>query len=225
MGAVAEALDKLGWKPDSSEIEVAYWIAKGELDKCVEIGTPAVEPLIAALKHEEWWRRRYVAKALGEIGDPRAVKPLIALLDYSYDREGVHEAAAQALINIGALAVEPLVATLKNKSSLVVVEVLGKIGDSRAVEPLISILKDENSDVRKTAAEAFGEIGDPQAVEPLIDALEDKDWGVRLAAVRALGKIGDRRAMESLLLALKEEEELVRKAAAEALRQLGWEGA
>jgi HEAT repeat protein len=36
---------------------------------------------------------------------------------------------------------------------------LGKIGDSRAVEPLIAALKDENSRVRQYAAEALRKIG------------------------------------------------------------------
>jgi HEAT repeat protein len=39
-----------------------------------------VEPLIAALKDENSDVRQAAAKALGKIGDPRAVEPLIAAL-------------------------------------------------------------------------------------------------------------------------------------------------
>jgi len=47
---IANALDKLGWKPDQTAEGAAYWIARGEWDRCVQIGSPAVEPLIASLK-------------------------------------------------------------------------------------------------------------------------------------------------------------------------------
>jgi hypothetical protein len=63
-----------------------------------------------------------------------------------------------------------------------------------AMEPLIAALKDKDSkdsDVRQAAAEALGEIKDPRAVEPLIAALKDAKWRVRYAAAYALGEIGD----------------------------------
>ncbi|HYC20073.1 MAG TPA: HEAT repeat domain-containing protein, partial [Candidatus Bathyarchaeia archaeon] len=47
-GAV-EALGKIGWAPGSDEAAAAYWTVKRRWDKCVEIGEPAVEPLIRAL--------------------------------------------------------------------------------------------------------------------------------------------------------------------------------
>ncbi len=40
-------------------------------------------------------------------------------------------------------------------------EALGKIGDARAVEPLIAALKDSDEDVRQAAAEARGRLGAP----------------------------------------------------------------
>ena len=90
-------------------------------------------------------------------------------------------------VKIGAPAVEPLIAALKDKNNYVhreAAEALGKIGDSRAVEPLIAALKDWDQDVRYTAAEALGKIGDSRVVEPLIAAL--KDWDMRKAAANGL---------------------------------------
>ena len=81
------------------------------IESLVEIGEPAVEPLIQALKDEDSFVREGAAEALGKIGDKRAVEPLInALKDEDRD---VREAAAEAL---------------------------GEIGDKRAVEPLIHVL-------------------------------------------------------------------------------------
>ena len=73
------------------------------------------------------------------------------------------------------------------------VEALSKIGDTRAVEPLIAALKDGHMDVRGAAAKALGKIGDARAVEPLVTSLRDEITNVRGAAAEALGKIGDPR--------------------------------
>jgi HEAT repeat protein len=49
------------------------------------------------------------------------------------------------------------------------------IGDKRAVEPLIHVLKDKDEDVRMNAADALGTIGDKMAVKPLLNALKEED--------------------------------------------------
>jgi hypothetical protein len=49
---------------------------------------------------------------------------------------------------------------------------LGKLRDSRAVEPLCRVLEDENGEVRSAAVQALGEIGDTRAAGPLRKALE-----------------------------------------------------
>jgi HEAT repeat protein len=67
---------------------------------------------------------------------------------------GVRYAVTEALVKIGAPAMEPLIAALKDKDS-------------------------KDSDVCQAAAEALGEIKDPRAVEPLIAALKDEDSDVR----------------------------------------------
>jgi HEAT repeat protein len=95
----AKALDKLGWQPEGSETNVAYWIAKRWWDRCAEIGAPAVEPLIAALKDEAWQVREGAARALGQIGDPRGVEPLVVAL--TDKKEYVRHAAVKALDNLG----------------------------------------------------------------------------------------------------------------------------
>ena len=115
--------------------------------------------------------------------------------------------------------VEGLINALKDKDPIVrgdAAEVLGKIGDSRAVEPLIEALKDI---VQFIAIESLGKIGEP-AVEPLIKALKNKDTLIRSGAARALGKIRDKRAVEPLTEALKYGDIFVRSAAAEALEKI-----
>ena len=157
----------------------------------------AVEPLLVLLrgKDEDGWVRLRAADALGKIGDGQAVRPLMnALNDVDYK---VREGAASALVKIGSPAVEPLCAALKgddHAGSFGALVALGNIGDVRAVEPLLMVLKDEDQDawVRLRAAEALGKIGDARAVGPLRAALNDEDEEVRGAAASALETLGVR---------------------------------
>lgn len=86
---------------------------------------------------------------------------------------------------------------------------LAKVGDSRAVNPLITALDDQRG-VKEVAALALGEIGDPRAVEPLVDELANENWEVRSSVAKALGKLGDDRAIQPLINLLKDRNENVR---------------
>ena len=67
---------------------------------------------------------------------------------------------------------------------------LGEMKETRAVEPLIGILKnDKQGYVRAMAAWALGEIKDRRAVEPLIGAITDESNDVTKAAPLALKEI------------------------------------
>ena len=63
----ASALEKLGWQPDDSATAATYRIAKRRWDKCIEIGSPAVEPLVDALNDNNQSVRRSVVDALSQI--------------------------------------------------------------------------------------------------------------------------------------------------------------
>ena len=69
-------------------------------------------------------------------------------------------------------------------------EELGKIGDARAIEPLVGALGDEDEYeyVRGASAEALGKIGDARAIEPLVAALGL--WNVSKPAAVALDRLG-----------------------------------
>src|SRR5664280_1165637 len=129
-----------------------------------------IEGLIKALRYQkDTTVPGAAADALGQIGDARAVDPLIAALKSG--GWGMRTAAAGALGQIGAPAVEPLVAALTDRAGDVrtaAARALAQIGDARAVEPLVAALTDRDGDVRTAAAGALGQIGDAGAVEPLV---------------------------------------------------------
>ncbi|MBI5723618.1 MAG: HEAT repeat domain-containing protein [Planctomycetes bacterium] len=73
-----------------------------------------------------------------------------------------------------------------------------------ATPGLVSLLDDENREVRLEAVNFLSWIGDGRAVEPLICVLQkDKDESVRLKAAEALGKLDDKRAVEPLIKAME----------------------
>jgi len=79
--STAHALASLGWKPCQDETGAAYWAVLEQWDKCVAMGTLAVDPLIIALNYYISSRTRMeLAMALGQLKEPRAIEPLIAAL-------------------------------------------------------------------------------------------------------------------------------------------------
>jgi HEAT repeat protein len=180
-----------------------------------------IEGLLEALEYRKDDSVRGAAiKALGEIGDSRAVEPLIAVL-----RDGhgsVRDAAAVALGEIGAPAVEPLIVALKTPgwwfdlqaaangrveemdwgARNAAIDALAKI-NAPAVEPLIAALNDSTLMVDWVATQALGQIGDRRAVEPLIAVLTNGNKVMRAAAVQALQLIGDPRSVEPVAAAVK----------------------
>lgn len=180
--------------------------------------------------------RREAAEALGSMADARAVEPLIAALNDTW--EPVRKTAAESLSKIdshwrtaGATKkfIQRFIAGLKDKDVSVrrgAADALGVIGDASALEPLIAALIDGT--VHETVVEALSKI-DPywftsevgkKSVLTLVAALKGGDWRVRGPAAKTLGIVGDAQAVEPLIAALKGDS-LLRKAAAEALGRIG----
>ena len=97
----AEILDDFGWVPSSENERIYYLIAKQEWNEILNIGKPAVEHLIRALKDEDKYVRWYIADALGKIGEERAIESLSHALK-DENEEFVREAAKEALEKIKA---------------------------------------------------------------------------------------------------------------------------
>lgn len=103
-----------------------------------------VEFLIELLKDGDERIRHASCQALGDIGDPNALKPLaeIALNDWDYD---TRKAAIQSL---------------------------SELGDENALEPLIKLLEDNNVVIQKRAAWALGRMNNKKAIKPLQTSLQ-----------------------------------------------------
>ena len=170
-------------------------------------GDEAVPPLLKALTHSDWLVRLHAIEALGKMRAPAAVEPLLSLLFNDHDA-AVREDAVRAL---------------------------GLIGDGRAVEFLMVVMKEPG--LRPLAVEALGSIGDRRAVPVLIGVVGGVDrpqqsrvvagcgdqWDEEMvtmgAAVRALGALGDEAAIPPLMNALQQT--VTRADAALALARFG----
>ncbi len=69
----ADVLNQLHHLPSDLEAKVTFFSSLPQSwDKLVELGSPAVTPLLGCLKDEDSSRRQGAAQALGELGDKRA---------------------------------------------------------------------------------------------------------------------------------------------------------
>ena len=188
----------------------------------VETGEPAVKPLIEALAICKNRESLNLMRALGEIGDPRAIYALAVKL-----RDKDPQVRGEAALALGKIrhpkAVKVLVRALKDKSFVVrrnAARALGEIRSRKAVDALIKALGDKDWQVRSAAAWALGEIRDPKAVIPLTKRLRDRDKDVVVKTVDALRALGDPRAVKALVDILKEKGE-IRYKAVWALGEIG----
>jgi len=190
------------------------------LEKLIPVLT---DSLIAKLDSEDREVRLRSAKALGYLGDRRAIKPLLALL------EGDKEAKVRlwAAISLGKMGDPEGISYLfsflgseDNLSRKMAVDALVEVGEL-VVPKLIDSLKDENHLVRCSAAQALGIGRFPGAVPALVAALQDTSAEVRWNAAVALGMIGDSSASEALKAAASDTSQTVAFYANWSLERLG----
>jgi HEAT repeat protein len=124
--------------------------------------------------------------ALGAIGAP-AVGPLVqALLAADSDARWV---VAMALARTGAEAVEPLIGVVKTADDAITnptVWALAEIGDPRAVDPLVAVLRTSGSECcRALTAAALLKLGDPAGIAEVqkeFDRLGERFTGLAMEA-------------------------------------------
>ena len=147
---------------------------------------------------------RTAVVALGKIPDARSTQ---ALLQLGSDQPKLRFVVSEAITHIGRIAVGELVRAVNQGSpenAVQAVTILGRIQDKQAVKPLISLLENDQANLRARAAEALGRIKDRRALPPLINLLRDDDANVRVNAAQALAAMPDIDCLEPLIGALKD---------------------
>lgn len=230
--------------PDVKKLEL-----KRDVEGLIEALAWDKDPKAAADVHFD------AAEALGLIGDPRAVGPLVkALWDPSLS---VRWIAAEALGRVrDPQVVDHLADLLKahlpyedepfRRVCEEAIKSLGRLGDMRAVEPLVEALASPVEELRHAAADALDKLGwhpdngsaggaywvvkhdwlkcmdiGAPAVAPLCALLTTVDATTRMRAVETLGEIGDPRAVPALAKCLKDWRLARRETVVQALGRIG----
>jgi len=138
-----------------------------------DLEDPRATPALIAELDRGRLGRELVLEALGRIGDPRALVPVLGLLG---DKDAAVRLAAMR-------ALRPLIAH-----------------GSRAADVIADMLRDQEAEIRLLAAEYLGLMRAEAAVPALIElATGGGELALRAAAITALGEIGNARATGPLL--------------------------
>jgi peptidylprolyl isomerase len=191
-------------------------------------GAPAAAAAATHLADHEPVLRATAALALARMADTTRVDDVVARLGEEDDASVLWTLArACEAARATPRVIESLLDLLEHRSPVVrgaTARALGRLGDARALRPLLPFLIDGEWRVRVETCEALGRIGDAAALESLMASAVDPIHHVREAAVTALGKIGDSRATDALLTALGDTSTGVRRAAATALGRVASAG-
>jgi len=191
-------------------------------DALIDIGTPAVDGLLAALHSENPRMRARAALTLDKIPDPRT---LPALLEALQDPDvKVQRAVVGALGMLGdARGYEALLARLDEKNGELRDEIISALSDSRdpRLIPLYTeMAQSTDEEERGLAVSALGQIDDPRVVPVMLRALRDRSENVRYDATYFSGWLADPRAADALVEVLDDRDDNVSRNAADLLRDM-----
>lgn len=164
--------------------------------------------------------RTDAALALGDLKDPAAIDALIDLLPTKRASE-----AQDRLLDYGRAATNKMLPKLTSPDAKMRVAVaqlyFGNVKEPQAVEGLIALLSDKDTNVRRAAIQALVFQKDVRAAPHYAAALRDPDATVRKYAAHAVAVSPDPAAVDTLVVLLKDKDKYTRTCAAVALGQLG----
>lgn len=222
---VEQAIANLQGEDLGLRVYAAWWLGRFRVD-----APEAVNVLIAALEDEDdrtnaggYPLRRNAARALGKLGDHRAVSALSRVLNCSDFY--VREAAAQSLEMLGDQSCIPRLVELLNHQIPgtlpaleppqlpqpfdAILEALGTLGAVNAIPDILPFLDHDVSRIQYAAARAMYQLApNPQVAsqygDRLVQALAKNDLQLRRAVLSDLGAIGYLPAAEPIAQTLAE---------------------
>ncbi|MBI2501951.1 MAG: HEAT repeat domain-containing protein [Candidatus Latescibacteria bacterium] len=190
----------------------------------IEIGPPAVRPLIEAADRGSDSLKYIAAQILGNIGDSDAIP---FLRRCAQERNVfVRQEAVRALGSMGEAALIPtLVQMLKSdphpQVRIAAAQGLGNLRDTSVVAPLIEALEDSMPLVRHHVLQVLNRLWNPSVERVVLRAVKDPDETIRYIAVQMLGQRQTSQGLEILRAVLRDPNPWIRAEAAYSLSRLG----
>ena len=185
----------------------------------------ALDPLVALLEDNEEDVRVEAAMALVTIAGTDALGPLLHHLRMISVWMSLH--LSQAILKLGSSAVDDLMKGLNVDPPSVrsfCVQMLGALGDVRAIAPLIEFARDAEVPLRCQTITALSVLGDESSMSFLMECCSHESEDVRRSAAAALGRIDAPMAVPFLRDLLVRDSVDVKLAAGESLARLGRPG-
>jgi HEAT repeat protein len=151
------------------------------------------------------------AEQLGELKDERALPALIQALQEKSSEPAPPGNPSDFFASRTALRRNVPVAAAR---------ALGRLGDSKAIHPLLSIAQTPHTELRITVFEALAKLRASEAVPAARKALSDTEQRVRRWAAVLLKEVGAREALPELRQALSDPDPGVRLQAAQAIEKM-----
>lgn len=171
------------------------------IEALVALGHEATDYLIEAFKGSNADVKKFIIDILGSTEDLKALPLLLKALE---DKdENVIASAVEHLGNIrkNPSVVKALIATLKKSDMWVAfpaIDALGRIGDKKAVDALVSVLSQK--DLKKPAIRALGQITEVSSLALIVPFLKDKSKTVREEAVKAIEQFFQKGMLEEIIV-------------------------
>lgn len=191
-----------------------------------QIGTRAIKPLLEALADQDPSQRRVALDILGDLENPNAAAPLLALAENESLELGPR---MQALLAAGTIAEPSLVSRFtrlaesgEQRLQGVATWGIARIGGREGLRALRGLLSTGDASVRAFAAIGLGAQGGRGDADALRGALGgETNEDVRVALAWALGRAGGEGDVSSLVRLLEAGGGSVAVIAADALGELG----
>jgi len=191
-----------------------------------ELNDPSVtQDLLQLLNDESQTVRFHALRGIGRLGDQGLIPAIVPCLSDKDD--GVALEASQVLRSWGygpsvdTVAKILLDPTARLDNRVRAARMLGRAGDTSAVDSLVVLLSDPNPELVVQTIIALGELGDKKALTSLSQTLSNSDVTVRRTAADVLSKFGEEEAIGPLLRALTDDDYIVRVSAVDGLGRIG----
>ena len=144
--------------------------------------------------------------ALGQLGDPRAVQPLIFLIESQGADGPMYDEAVRALGLLGDFRAAQVVRQAFEGARFdgVFADALVAMFGRGALEELLELAESDDAATRRAVCEDLVRLASPVAAETVAALLVDPDEDVRAAAREALGQTVDAATLDEIITGLED---------------------